>query len=153
MGTAKEERLVVDSWMVGPSHVDQDGDSVITDTSAGDEIARNALMPSDHRDAESTNNNNIDVRVNNNNNNNIHVDERAAPMASTSKASASGAPSPSGPVCAYGNRLAYTYFKQPAPPQDRLNELQDDIYFFTIDDQLLYLSFFQDSGPLNAACL
>lgn len=26
-------------------------------------------------------------------------------------------------------------------------------YYFTIDDQLLYLSFFQDWGPLNLAML
>lgn len=26
-------------------------------------------------------------------------------------------------------------------------------HYFTVDDQLLYLSFFKDTGPLNVACL
>ncbi|KAK4047913.1 cell division control protein 14 [Microbotryomycetes sp. JL201] len=60
---------------------------------------------------------------------------------------------PSGPVCEYGPRLAFTYFSQPAPAQHELNAVQQDAHFFTVDDQLVYLSFYQDSGPLNAACL
>ncbi|KAK4052552.1 cell division control protein 14 [Microbotryomycetes sp. JL221] len=60
---------------------------------------------------------------------------------------------PSGPVCEYGPRLAYTYFSQPVPSQHVLNACQQDVHFFTVDDQLVYLSFYQDSGPLNAACL
>ncbi|KAM0789116.1 hypothetical protein ACM66B_003171 [Microbotryomycetes sp. NB124-2] len=60
---------------------------------------------------------------------------------------------PSGPVCEYGPRLAFTYFTQPAPSQHDLNACQPDAHFFTVDDQLVYLSFYQDSGPLNAACL
>ncbi|SCV70956.1 BQ2448_3718 [Microbotryum intermedium] len=60
---------------------------------------------------------------------------------------------PIGAICAYGPRLAYTYFDSPVPRADALNAVQDDVHFFTVDDQLLYLSFFQDSGPLNAACL
>lgn len=77
-------------------------------------------------------------------------------------------PAPSGPFCTYGPRLAYTYFKSPAPRPEQLNagspgggggsggrvdEPQSENHWFTVDDQLLYLSFFQDSGPLNAACL
>lgn len=80
---------------------------------------------------------------------------------------------PAGPLCTYGPRLAYTYFKSPAPRPETLNaasgrartkglgggggddDAGDDVenHWFTVDDQLLYLSFFQDSGPLNAACL
>lgn len=74
-----------------------------------------------------------------------------------------------GPVCNYGPRLAYTYFtttsttttttagtatRHASPPNaEQLNQSQDEIHFFTVDDQLVYLSFYQDSGPLNAACL
>lgn len=61
---------------------------------------------------------------------------------------------PSGPICTYGPRLAYTFFPSPAPRPEQLNAVEDSmVHFFTVDDQLLYLSFFQDSGPLNAACL
>lgn len=70
---------------------------------------------------------------------------------------------PSGPICSYGPRLAYTYFAttatttngrgRPLPAAEQLNQMQRDIHFFTVDDQLVYLSFYQDSGPLNAACL
>ncbi|GAA5991902.1 hypothetical protein JCM10908_002263 [Rhodotorula pacifica] len=72
---------------------------------------------------------------------------------------------PTGPVCSFGPRLAYTYFKAPAPRPDTLNALtaSDEvdpsqpggggIYWFSIDDQLVYLSFFQDYGPLNVGCL
>lgn len=68
---------------------------------------------------------------------------------------------PRGPMCSYGPRLAYTYFDNPTPRPETLNRTNstdvDDpnlnLHWFTIDDQLLYLSFFQDSGPLNAACL
>lgn len=73
-------------------------------------------------------------------------------------------------------RLFFTTFPHPSPNPERLNEvaaaglpknpplrarsrgappLIDDedtrYYFFTIDDQLPYLSFFQDWGPLNLA--
>lgn len=77
------------------------------------------------------------------------------PIASTSGASVAPAEqlSPSGPICAYGSRLAYTYFPAPPPRAEYLNQLQEDVHFFSVDDQLVYLSFFQDSGPLNAACL
>lgn len=73
------------------------------------------------------------------------------------------------------HRLFYTSFPHPAPKPDILNRSADEqenrprirgqpqaststtpdddakYYFFTIDDQLLYLSFFQDWGPLNLA--
>ena len=72
---------------------------------------------------------------------------------------------PSGPICAFGSRLAFTYFPSPTPPQEQLNSLSTgllatgggdkdgSVYWFTIDDQLVYLSFFQDYGPLNIGCL
>ncbi|GAA5889862.1 hypothetical protein JCM5296_002366 [Sporobolomyces johnsonii] len=75
---------------------------------------------------------------------------------------------PSGPICSFGSRLAYTYFPSPAPRPDALNALtpgrpategepgssaQPGVHWFTIDDQLVYLSFFQDYGPLNVGCL
>lgn len=95
----------------------------------------------------------------------------------------SAKPEPTGPICAFGSRLAFTYFAHPAPHPDLLNsaraspdpsssssssnhprtESTDSLtatattkageYWFTIDDQLVYLSFFQDYGPLNIACL
>ncbi|KAK0206098.1 tyrosine protein phosphatase [Desarmillaria ectypa] len=78
-------------------------------------------------------------------------------------------------LCQFGERLYFTTFPQPAPNPVVLNKhcneddsrprirtrnragpssASDDMasyYFFTIDDQLLYLSFFQDWGPLNIA--
>ncbi|KAK7471005.1 cell division control protein 14 [Stygiomarasmius scandens] len=81
------------------------------------------------------------------------------------------------PLCCFGERLYFTAFSQPAPNPGVLNRLASDpsnrprvrprsrafppispeedasatYYYFTIDDQLLYLSFFQDWGPLNIA--
>ncbi|KAG6831863.1 hypothetical protein H0H92_006980 [Tricholoma furcatifolium] len=78
------------------------------------------------------------------------------------------------PLCHFGERLYFTTFPHPAPhprtlnvPGDSSNPPRvrarprggpsaspDDMasyYYFTIDDQLLYLSFFQDWGPLNLA--
>ncbi|KAJ6510181.1 tyrosine protein phosphatase [Mycena vitilis] len=81
------------------------------------------------------------------------------------------------PLCRFADRLYFTTFPQPAPNPLVLNRLAaepgnrprvrsttrprdphaasaDEIatyYYFTIDDQLLYLSFFQDWGPLNIA--
>lgn len=75
---------------------------------------------------------------------------------------AKGAPLPAGPVLTFGPRLGYTYFAQPAPRAEALNALtpgregdggEEGIYWFSVDDQLLYLSFFQDYGPLNVGCL
>lgn len=83
--------------------------------------------------------------------------------ATTSSSSASSRVQPSGPICSFGPRLAYTYFKSPAPRSEILNSLTaaaesrdadpGAIYWFSIDDQLVYLSFFQDYGPLNVGCL
>ncbi|TRM68477.1 protein-tyrosine phosphatase-like protein, partial [Schizophyllum amplum] len=78
------------------------------------------------------------------------------------------------PLCHFADRLYFTTFAgNPAPHPDKLNdELADynprvrsrprggpsaspdegaNYYYFTLDDQLLYLSFFQDWGPLNMA--
>ena len=75
------------------------------------------------------------------------------------------------------NRLYFTTFPHPPPSPHVLNNQSSDppntprvrarprggpsaspdddatYYYFTIDDQLLYLSFFQDWGPLNLAML
>lgn len=70
-------------------------------------------------------------------------------------------------------RLYFTSFPHPAPRPEALNRSESDhrpgirgqlqastsatpdddakYYYFTIDDQLIYLSFFQDWGPLNLA--
>ncbi|PPQ79500.1 hypothetical protein CVT25_003382 [Psilocybe cyanescens] len=77
------------------------------------------------------------------------------------------------PLCVFGDRLYFTTFPHPSPAPHSLNKQasepgnqprirsrpkggpstsSDDYasyYYFTIDDQLLYLSFFQDWGPLN----
>ncbi|BGP31532.1 cell division control protein 14 [Rhodotorula toruloides] len=83
------------------------------------------------------------------------------PAVSSSSARQRGAkstPLPAGPVLTFGPRLGYTYFAQPAPRAEALNALtpgregdggEEGIYWFSVDDQLLYLSFFQDYGPLN----
>ncbi|KAE9404464.1 phosphatases II [Gymnopus androsaceus JB14] len=79
------------------------------------------------------------------------------------------------PLCCFSDRLYFTTFPHPAPNPGTLNRLAADTnnrprvrprprgvlatssdedasyYYFTIDDQLLYLSFFQDWGPLNIA--
>ncbi|KAF4619727.1 hypothetical protein D9613_005420 [Agrocybe pediades] len=79
------------------------------------------------------------------------------------------------PLCHFGDRLYFTTFAHPSPSPLQLNQLAaeskfqprvrgrpkagsstnpDDYasyYYFTIDDQLVYLSFFQDWGPLNLA--
>ncbi|KAF8211503.1 protein-tyrosine phosphatase-like protein [Mycena galopus ATCC 62051] len=78
-------------------------------------------------------------------------------------------------LCRFADRLYFTTFPQPAPNPLVLNRLAAEpanrprvrtrpkdvhaaaadetatYYYFTIDDQLLYLSFFQDWGPLNIA--
>ncbi|KAF8138667.1 tyrosine protein phosphatase [Boletus edulis] len=79
------------------------------------------------------------------------------------------------PLCHFGDRLYFTTFPHPPPGPHVLNNQSADhsnnprvrarprggpsaspdddatYYYFTIDDQLLYLSFFQDWGPLNLA--
>ncbi|OBZ71920.1 Tyrosine-protein phosphatase CDC14 [Grifola frondosa] len=79
------------------------------------------------------------------------------------------------PLCHFGGRLYFTSFPHPPPRPDVINRIAQDpehvaeirgtpkgsssitpdddakYYYFTIDDQLLYLSFFQDWGPLNLA--
>ncbi|KAI1792957.1 phosphatases II [Ganoderma leucocontextum] len=84
-------------------------------------------------------------------------------------------PLPCEPLCHFGGRLYFASFPHPPPKPDTLNDLardpanlpeirgvprasssatpEDDAkyWYFTIDDQLLYLSFFQDWGPLNLA--
>ncbi|PFH52587.1 hypothetical protein AMATHDRAFT_139573 [Amanita thiersii Skay4041] len=79
------------------------------------------------------------------------------------------------PLCHFGDRLYFTTFPHPPPTPQVLNRLTSEpgnqprirgrarggpsaspddnalYYYFTIDDQLPYLSFFQDWGPLNLA--
>ncbi|KAI0079686.1 tyrosine protein phosphatase [Panus rudis PR-1116 ss-1] len=79
------------------------------------------------------------------------------------------------PLCHFGGRLYFTTFPHPAPHPDVLNRhsetgdsrprlrgapcagtptTPDDdakYYYFTVDDQFLYLSFYQDWGPFNLA--
>ncbi|KAJ3548830.1 hypothetical protein NMY22_g1114 [Coprinellus aureogranulatus] len=80
------------------------------------------------------------------------------------------------PLCCFSDRLYFTTFPHPPPSPQVLNKLAADpankpairsrprsapspstddedalYYYFTIDDQLPYLSFFQDWGPLNLA--
>lgn len=46
----------------------------------------------------------------------------------------------------------YTYFNGALPNPDSLNDASgESTYWFTIDNQLIYLSFYQDTGPLNVA--
>ncbi|KAI9511288.1 tyrosine protein phosphatase [Russula earlei] len=76
------------------------------------------------------------------------------------------------PLCRFDDRLYFTTFPHPPPKQDSLNRPGSQLeqvnvrgiptppcesseptkhYYFTIDDQLMYMSFFQDWGPLNVA--
>lgn len=76
------------------------------------------------------------------------------------------------PLCRFDDRLYFTTFPHPPPKQETLNdpgfqteqvnvrgirtppsESSEPIkhYYFTIDEQLVYMSFFQDWGPLNVA--
>ncbi|KAJ3821596.1 tyrosine protein phosphatase [Lentinula raphanica] len=79
------------------------------------------------------------------------------------------------PLCSFSDRLYFTTFPHPTPTPSTLNRIASEssyrprvrprprgfpatspdeeasYYWFTIDDQLLYLSFFQDWGPLNIA--
>jgi hypothetical protein len=52
-------------------------------------------------------------------------------------------------VLRYGDRLAFTYFKAPAPTPQQLNRQESDIFWLTVDHQLVYLSFFADTGPVS----
>lgn len=56
-------------------------------------------------------------------------------------------------ACEFGPRLGFAFTNEPVPEQSDDAAEDDEDYYFTIDDQLLYLSFYRDSGPLNAACL
>ncbi|KAF8516643.1 protein-tyrosine phosphatase-like protein [Gautieria morchelliformis] len=78
------------------------------------------------------------------------------------------------PLCYFSDRLYFTTFPSPAPSPEVLNcpgvdapnprvrcrtrgrglaSPEDDAqyYYFTIDDNLVYMSFFEDWGPLNIA--
>ncbi|KAJ1308339.1 hypothetical protein OPQ81_004049 [Rhizoctonia solani] len=78
------------------------------------------------------------------------------------------------PLCRFSDRLYWTSFPVPAPSPDQLNRPEQPApalraksraagatpvspeeshlyYYFCIDDRLLYLSFFEDWGPLNLA--
>ncbi|KZO94944.1 phospho protein phosphatase [Calocera viscosa TUFC12733] len=77
------------------------------------------------------------------------------------------------PLCHFGDRLYFTTFPHPPPPPNALNSAssgespqprlktttgapptpEDDApyFFFTFDSDLVYLSFFEDWGPLNLA--
>lgn len=93
----------------------------------------------------------------------------------TSETGKSFLPTPSLPLNKLVVRLYFTTFPHPLPSPHVLNNQSSDssnnprvrarprggpsaspdddatYYYFTIDDQLLYLSFFQDWGPLNLA--
>ncbi|GAA5829948.1 hypothetical protein JCM11251_007944 [Rhodosporidiobolus azoricus] len=149
---------------LSPSHTsstDEDGDSVFSDAANASGVAEAGGVPSTSsffaKLGASTSTNN----------------GRGGPPTAggggASKRPTPAAPAlkPSGPICSFGPRLAYTYFPSPAPREDTLNALTSNsggggagveggeggVLWFTVDDQLQYLSFFQDYGPLNIACL
>ncbi|KAK9897117.1 phosphatases II [Cystobasidium minutum MCA 4210] len=78
---------------------------------------------------------------------------KAARVVSTSTTTANIRPS--GPVCEFGERLGYTYFSKPVPTAEELNTAHKhtETFWLTVDNDLTYLSFFRDTGPLNVACL
>lgn len=44
---------------------------------------------------------------------------------------------PTGPLCAFGTRLAFTYFAEPAPTPEQLAAADPSTYWLTIDNQLV----------------
>ncbi|MBW0545355.1 hypothetical protein O181_085070 [Austropuccinia psidii MF-1] len=97
-----------------------------------------------------------------------NISAQPAPLPS-SIPSSSNNPSfkpPTLPICEFGPRLGFTCFSNPIPDANFLNSIQSSSvstknpahsdqspYWFTIDSVLVYLSFYQDTGPLNCACL
>lgn len=59
---------------------------------------------------------------------------------------------PSGPVCEFGDRLGYTYFSKPLPTAAQLNTAHrhTETFWLTVDNDLTYLSFFRDTGPVSS---
>lgn len=72
---------------------------------------------------------------------------------STSRLSSTTNTRPSGPVCEFGERLGYTYFSKPVPTADELNAAHKhtETFWLTVDNDLTYLSFFRDTGPVSAS--
>ena len=59
---------------------------------------------------------------------------------------------PVGPVCEFGDRLGYAYFAKPVPTPQQLNAAHkhSETFWITVDNDLTYLSFFRDTGPVRA---
>lgn len=80
----------------------------------------------------------------------------ARPTASTSKATSTSTSTasrtrPAGTVCEFGERLGYTYFAKPVPTAEELNSAHKhtETFWLTVDNDLTYLSFFRDTGPVS----
>ncbi|KAH8914453.1 phosphatases II [Atractiella rhizophila] len=59
-------------------------------------------------------------------------------------------PQPAISIREFGDRLGYTYFPQTkAPDAGHLNRYDNDRFWITVDEQLVYSPFFKDSGPLH----
>lgn len=59
---------------------------------------------------------------------------------------------PSAPLCEFGDRLGFTYFAKPLPTAAQLNHAHrhgSETYWLTVDNDLTYLSFFRDTGPVS----
>lgn len=77
---------------------------------------------------------------------------KASKHTSTSTSTSSSANiRPSGPVCEFGERLGYTYFSKPVPTAEELNTAHKhtETFWLTVDNDLTYLSFFRDTGPVS----
>ncbi|KAA1130697.1 cell division control protein 14 [Puccinia graminis f. sp. tritici] len=82
------------------------------------------------------------------------------PIQPVASSSSSVIRSPSAAISQFGPRLGLTCFSNPIPDPLTLNSTHgfiqsnlQPVYWFTIDSLLIYLSFYQDTGPLNCACL
>ncbi|OAV97950.1 hypothetical protein PTTG_03173 [Puccinia triticina 1-1 BBBD Race 1] len=82
------------------------------------------------------------------------------PIQPVASGSSSPIRSPSSAISQFGPRLGLTCFPNPIPDPLTLNSTHgiiqsnlQPVYWFTIDSLLIYLSFYQDTGPLNCACL
>jgi hypothetical protein len=76
-------------------------------------------------------------------------DSEMSEEASTSLSPAPSGLVPTGPILRYGDRLAFTYFAAPTPQPQQLNRPESDVFWLTVDHQLVYLSFFADTGPVS----
>jgi len=129
---------------IHPELASEDSDSIMTDDIDIDEAGIQGQGEAAH-----------DLGIGTSTATHLHsTSPQSVPNPSTSSTAAAATPRmrPSGPVCEFGERLAYTYFAKPVPTAAHLNSVhsQTNTFWLTVDDQLTYLSFFKDTGPVSS---